>query len=407
MDAPDRAPGSDRDLHRRLLRGEETALGELYDRHAPLVHGLAARTSDDEAAAEQLTREVFAHLWNHPEAYAPSTGPLRSWLGGWTLGAGSGPAVEPVPCTDEPLDLPVGLRQQVLESCLAQRPAELPVPVWAAPYAAESARLDALLRDLGPEEWQEVAELAWSGGVQRWRAAEVLCHLAAVDACLAPVLGLPDPVPVPVLSPRVPAQGGDDRVEPQGGPAGLLLDRTLALIDAHRGRPDAEVRACWRWQSRALVRAAALGADPAPAVDYGFARLPLADAFLDRAFECWIHGEDLARAVDYPYEPPAAPHLRQLIGLGARMIPLVLDGARPGGRRMLKLMIEGPAAGEWLVPLDGDPDGVPVAELVVDGLEFCRLAAAHLDPDRVPVGASGDRAVIRQVLRALPLLSRP
>jgi len=82
--APARAPGWDEQIQWRLLRGEETALGELYDRYAPLVHGLAGRILDDPAAAEQLTREIFAHLWQHPEAFDPSAGSLRSWIGSLT-----------------------------------------------------------------------------------------------------------------------------------------------------------------------------------------------------------------------------------------------------------------------------------------------------------------------------------
>ncbi|MFD9127718.1 sigma factor [Kitasatospora sp. NPDC059571] len=74
----------DERLHQRLARGEEAALGELYDRFAPLVHGLAARILDDQEAAEQLTREVFAHLWTRPDAYRPEEGSLRAWLGALT-----------------------------------------------------------------------------------------------------------------------------------------------------------------------------------------------------------------------------------------------------------------------------------------------------------------------------------
>ncbi|MFJ7249530.1 sigma-70 family RNA polymerase sigma factor [Kitasatospora sp. NPDC098652] len=84
MAAPDRIPRWDEQLQRRLARGEETALGELYDRLAPMVHGLAGRILADQAAAAQLTREVFAHAWEHPEDFDPDRGSLRSWLGALT-----------------------------------------------------------------------------------------------------------------------------------------------------------------------------------------------------------------------------------------------------------------------------------------------------------------------------------
>ncbi|WP_221348165.1 sigma-70 family RNA polymerase sigma factor [Streptomyces beigongshangae] len=76
-DAP---PRWDRKMQQRLARGEAAALGELYDRFASLVHGLAHRVLGDERAADGITREVFAHVWENPESYDPRQGPLRSWL---------------------------------------------------------------------------------------------------------------------------------------------------------------------------------------------------------------------------------------------------------------------------------------------------------------------------------------
>ncbi|WP_051969959.1 zf-HC2 domain-containing protein [Kitasatospora azatica] len=318
---------------------------------------------------------------------------------------------------DDPLDQPDGLRQQVLDFCLARRAPAHPLAPWAAPFAAETAKLDALLRDLGRAEWREVAELPWHGGVLRLNPAEVLCHLAAVDGLLATTLGLPDPVKP--TEPQVPRQGG----QPAGPWAGLL-DRTERLTRAQAEASTEEVRLLWRSQTQAVLRFAE---PPAAAleVDYGFATVPVRDAFIDRAFETWIHGEDVARAVDYPYALPSPSHLRLMVDLAARMLPAALAGRRQaafaggpaetGDGRVLRLVIEGPASGEWLIPLDGParqaspepPQADPVAELVMDGVEFCQLAAAHRDPEHLPVGEYGDRAAIRELLTAVPLLSRP
>ncbi|WP_406091813.1 sigma-70 family RNA polymerase sigma factor [Kitasatospora purpeofusca] len=84
MATTDDAPRRDEQLQRRLARGEETALGELYDQLAPMVHGLAGRILADQSAAAQLTREIFAHVWEHPDSFDPSRGSLRSWLGALT-----------------------------------------------------------------------------------------------------------------------------------------------------------------------------------------------------------------------------------------------------------------------------------------------------------------------------------
>ncbi|GAA3787972.1 sigma-70 family RNA polymerase sigma factor [Streptomyces phyllanthi] len=67
-------------MQQRLARGEAAALGELYDRFASLVHGLAHRVLEDEQAADGITRDVFTHVWENPEEYDPQEGPLRSWV---------------------------------------------------------------------------------------------------------------------------------------------------------------------------------------------------------------------------------------------------------------------------------------------------------------------------------------
>ncbi|MEU7135585.1 sigma-70 family RNA polymerase sigma factor [Streptomyces sp. NPDC046261] len=78
-DAP---PRWDRKMQQRLAHGEAAALGELYDRFASLVHGLAHRVLGDEQGADHVTRDVFGYVWEHPEAYDPKDGSLRSWIAG-------------------------------------------------------------------------------------------------------------------------------------------------------------------------------------------------------------------------------------------------------------------------------------------------------------------------------------
>ncbi|MFI6249848.1 sigma-70 family RNA polymerase sigma factor [Streptomyces sp. NPDC051016] len=84
MAKKDAPPRWDRKMQQRLARGEAAALGELYDRYASLVHGLAHRVLGDETAADGITREVFVHVWEHPDAYDPKQGPLRTWVAALT-----------------------------------------------------------------------------------------------------------------------------------------------------------------------------------------------------------------------------------------------------------------------------------------------------------------------------------
>jgi RNA polymerase sigma-70 factor (ECF subfamily) len=67
-------------LHERLLAGDDDALAEAYDAWSGLVYSLALDITGDHATAEDVTQDVFVHLWERPDAYHPDRGSLRSWL---------------------------------------------------------------------------------------------------------------------------------------------------------------------------------------------------------------------------------------------------------------------------------------------------------------------------------------
>jgi RNA polymerase sigma-70 factor (ECF subfamily) len=77
------APTSDWEaaVRARLLAGEDAALGEVYDQYSSFVYGLAQRVIGDPRAAEDVSQEVFLHIWEHPEAFDPARGAMRTWLG--------------------------------------------------------------------------------------------------------------------------------------------------------------------------------------------------------------------------------------------------------------------------------------------------------------------------------------
>ncbi|MFE7834627.1 zf-HC2 domain-containing protein [Streptomyces sp. NPDC057474] len=326
----------------------------------------------------------------------------------------------------ENLDLDPALRTQVLDVCLGRRPPRIPVPRWAAPYDAETARLDALLQDIGTADWHAPVRLRWFEGEgpvsRRTTVAGVIAHLLTVDGLVASALGLDDPL-------GQLQRGHDEPVDdtPEG--------RTEAYWKASHFPPTRALRAPWRQQSHDIVRTTSFTGGAGPdsgnsgrlAVSYGGFELPLRDAMLDRAFECWIHAEDIAEAVDYPYEPPSGRHLHGMIDLAARMLPVSLAERRRNGLaspprtgrhlvpagtpgRSLRLEIEGSGGGEWLIPLDspaalGSADH-EVAHVALDGVEFCRLAAGHVPPEDAAAGQGGDREAIRDVLFAAAALSR-
>ncbi|WNO73946.1 MULTISPECIES: zf-HC2 domain-containing protein [unclassified Streptomyces] len=357
---------------------------------------------------------------------------LKSLLGAWALSACSPEETTAVeehlgdcaPCaeealrlrdavgllhTDRDLDLDPLLRFRVLENCLGRRPARIPVPVWANPYDAETARLDALLRDIGESEWHAPVRLKWfegeSAASRRTTVAGVIGHLMTVDGLVAGALGLDDPLG------RTPA----------GGPT----ERTEAFWGADEPATRA-VHEPWRDQSHTLIRTVSFAGRGVAelSVSYGDFALPLRDSLLDRAFECWIHADDIADAVDYPYDPPSGSHLNRMIDLAARMLPAALAGRRRAGLagparhlvaagapgRSLHLEVEGAGGGNWYIALDspaavGSPDQA-VAQVALDGVEFCRLVAGHVPPEEAAAGQDGDREAIRDVLFAAASLSR-
>ncbi|PZT75862.1 MULTISPECIES: zf-HC2 domain-containing protein [unclassified Streptomyces] len=311
--------------------------------------------------------------------------------------------------TDRSLDLDPLLRARVLETCLNRRPAKIPVPDWAAPYDAETARLDALLRDIADAEWHAPVRLQWFEGERpasrRTTVAGVIGHLTTVDALIGAALGLGDPLPGAPLTPTA---------------------RTEAYWASTRVPPTRAVRGPWREQSHTLIRTVSFAGRGVAelSVSYGDFALPLQDALLDRAFECWVHAWDIAKAVDYPYEPPSAGHLHRMIDLAVRMLPAALAVRRRSGLagparqlvtagspgRSLHLEIEGSGGGDWYVALDS-PAALgsaehSVAQVALDGVEFCRLVAGRVQPVEAAAGQRGDREAIRDVLFAAASLSR-
>jgi RNA polymerase sigma factor (sigma-70 family) len=65
----------------RLAAGDERALGELYDRYGPYVHGLARRVTGSASIAGDVTQEVFVHLWQRPDTFDAERGTVRAWIG--------------------------------------------------------------------------------------------------------------------------------------------------------------------------------------------------------------------------------------------------------------------------------------------------------------------------------------
>ncbi|WP_327427759.1 maleylpyruvate isomerase family mycothiol-dependent enzyme [Streptomyces sp. NBC_01236] len=263
----------------------------------------------------------------------------------------------------------------VLALALRARPAAPRVAAHAAPYAAAVAGLQALLRELdGPGPWGTPV-------VHDWDVHATVAHLIAADEPLARRLG---------LAARVP----ESRIAEGTGWEDAWTERTADVIAYEQGRTPEETVAVWTAQAGALL-ATPEARDPeraAHATTLMGVRLPVADHFVVRAFEAWIHTDDIGRALGFAVPPPPDPHLRQLVRLAVRILGLALGPTAPP----VLFTVTGAEPGtQWIL---GSEDEPVQAELVLDPVDFCLLVGGRYAPDEVPRGAVGDAAAISDVL---------
>ena len=70
----------DAELMASLVRGDASALAELYDRHADNVFRATFRRLGDRQLAEEVVQDTWLTLWDRAELYDPSSGSLVAWL---------------------------------------------------------------------------------------------------------------------------------------------------------------------------------------------------------------------------------------------------------------------------------------------------------------------------------------
>ncbi|MFJ8633212.1 maleylpyruvate isomerase family mycothiol-dependent enzyme [Streptomyces sp. NPDC093568] len=258
----------------------------------------------------------------------------------------------------------------VLSLALRTRPAAVPVAGHAAPYAAAVAGLKALLPELAGR-WATPV-------VHDWDAHATVAHLLAADEHLAARLGIDARVPPSRITRGTPWEDAWNR-------------RTADVIAHEHGRTPEETVADWAAQAGRLL-AAPEARDrelAARAVTLMGMRLPVADHFLVRAFETWIHTDDLGRALGLPVPPPPQEHLWQLVRLAVRVLGLALGSSAP------PVLFSVTGGEEWVL---GSGDEPVRAELTLEPVDFCLLVGGRYAPEAVPRGATGDAAAVRNVL---------
>lgn len=265
----------------------------------------------------------------------------------------------------------------VLSAALRARPATPRVAAHAAPYAAAVAGLKALLPEV---------EGRWSTPVVHdWDVHATVAHLLAADEPLAGRLGIAARVPASPVAEGARWEDAWNR-------------RTADVIAHEHGRTPEETVADWAAQAAALL-AAPEAREPelaAGATMLMGVRLPVADHFVVRAFETWIHSDDIGRALGLAVPLPPAGHLGQLVRLAVRILGLALG---PTAQPVL-FAVDG--AEQWVL---GSEDEPVRAELALDPVDFCYLVGGRHTADQVPRRATGDEGAVRNVLERAASLS--
>ncbi|HTK82224.1 MAG TPA: sigma-70 family RNA polymerase sigma factor [Bacteroidota bacterium] len=77
-----RSPRDEEDaaLLRRIVKGEESAIAELFDRYHRLLYTFGFRILKSEEDARDLLQEVFLQAWNKASAYEIEKGTVYTWL---------------------------------------------------------------------------------------------------------------------------------------------------------------------------------------------------------------------------------------------------------------------------------------------------------------------------------------
>ncbi|MDQ1627826.1 MAG: hypothetical protein QOI54_1570 [Actinomycetota bacterium] len=245
-----------------------------------------------------------------------------------------------------------------------------------------------VLTTLEERDWSRPTELPG------WSVQDVVAHLAATEREL---LGDPRPASLPSYGPHVRSAFGrhmEDGVQARRGlPPGRLvaelrqaLEERLPVMRRMRAQdPPVRVPADERWDTELLLR--------------------------NRAFDAWMHEQDVRRAVARPgnLDGPGAAVTRDLLRGALPVLVAKRAGARPG--QSVTLRVSGPVRFEATVVVADNgraaraeaPGGAATATLVADWETVVRLLGGRVSPAEAVVATSGDVELAGRLVAGLCL----
>ena len=154
------SPSSDEDLLVAAGGGDQSAIGQLYDRFSGQMYGLAMRITQDATLAQDVVQEAFVGIWRNAARFDAARASARTWIMSIT-------------------------HNRSIDAIRRRRPAqELPDPELPPPAALTSpdiwgevagrmdaSRLREAVATLSPVQ-REAIELAYFGGLTQQEIAD-------------------------------------------------------------------------------------------------------------------------------------------------------------------------------------------------------------------------------------------
>ncbi|MDB4914754.1 MAG: polymerase sigma factor, sigma-70 family [Gemmatimonadetes bacterium] len=150
-------------LVQRMAKGDEHALGALYDRWHPLVHAVVLRIVRQRDDVDDVVEEVFWQAWRQAERFQTARGSVQTWL----LTIARSRALDKVRALtrlrEEPMD---GVAGDMVVQLAAEGD-----PAMDAEAEERRTIVLAAMRDI-PVEQREALELGYFGGLSQSEIAE-------------------------------------------------------------------------------------------------------------------------------------------------------------------------------------------------------------------------------------------
>ncbi len=327
-------------------------------------------------------RAIETRLATDPDAAALEVS-LRTTAGTFAAGAtGPGAFVDTEP--------PAGLRARVLEAAFATRAPQPIEPATAVEiHRVELDRFESLLRRLTPEQWALGVDPPEFAG---WTIHDLAAHVTANEGLLAQLLGL-TAVAVPET-----ANSNDER--------------TADTIARHRALTPAATIA--ELHDLAVAVDESVSALDPEGLDQDLSwwgsDMRILTVLLVRSFETWTHADDIRRALGHALLPPPAPALRTMAQAATSWTPLMLALAGHDHHdQVVRFELTGAGGTTFDIDLGGtdrDVGGIePDATITVDIVDYCRAIGQRELRGPLAFTATGNQALVADVIEALPALA--